>query len=250
MRRMKDLTGQVFGEWTVLYKSDKTTSSGAIVWHCRCSCGNERDVVGTDLRAGRTTKCKQHYTKFQSSNPKSSKTTPSRKRCNFSNDKIGMRFGKLTVLEKIEVRKDGTYIKCRCDCGSTVSVRWGNLTSGAIQSCGCIKSIGEEKISSILVENNISFKKEYSFPDLKGDNGGLLRFDFAILEKNELIRLIEYQGAFHYINPPKGWTDVRDSDKAKEEYCKKNNIDLLVIPYWDIDKIDIQYLLNTEGEIL
>lgn len=239
MGRTKDLAGQVFGEWTVLYKSDKTTSSGAIVWHCRCSCGNERDVVGTDLRAGRTTKCKQHYTEKQ----------PSRKRCNFNDDKIGMKFGKLTILEKAEVRKDGTYVKCKCDCGSTVSVRWGNLTSGAIQSCGCIKSLGEEKISSILVENNISFKKEYSFPDLKGDNGGLLRFDFAILEKDELIRLIEYQGAFHYINPPKGWTDVRDSDKAKEEYCKKNNIDLLVIPYWDIDKIDIQYLLNTKGEI-
>ena len=49
------------------------------------------------------------------------------------------------------------------------------------------------------------------------------------------------------MQPPKGWTDVRESDKIKKEYCEKNNIELLVIPYWDIDKITIHYLLEKTG---
>ena len=38
-------------------------------------------------------------------------------------------------------------------------------------------------------------KKEYTFKDLKGIRGGCLRFDFAILNKNNsLIELIEFDG--------------------------------------------------------
>lgn len=31
-----DLTGQTFGMWTVLYKSDKRDNGGNVHWHCRC----------------------------------------------------------------------------------------------------------------------------------------------------------------------------------------------------------------------
>ena len=36
---MIDLTGQIFGKWTVLYKANKTAKNGGIYWHCRCECG-------------------------------------------------------------------------------------------------------------------------------------------------------------------------------------------------------------------
>lgn len=32
------------------------------------------------------------------------------------------------------------------------------------------------------------------------------------------------------------------SDKKKREYCKKNNLKLIEIPYTDFNKIDIDYL--------
>ncbi len=59
-------------------------------------------------------------------------------------DKIGRKFGKLTVLSMAPsfVRKDrnGTFsmCKCACECGSHTIVRLNNLVSGITKSCGCL----------------------------------------------------------------------------------------------------------------
>lgn len=55
-----DITNQKFGMWTVLYKTDKRNSTGVIYWHCRCECGNEKDVLGTSLRQHRSLSCGLH----------------------------------------------------------------------------------------------------------------------------------------------------------------------------------------------
>lgn len=55
-----DLTGQVFGKWTVLYKSDKRSSNGGIYWHCRCECGREKDVLGQSLKNHNSLSCGNH----------------------------------------------------------------------------------------------------------------------------------------------------------------------------------------------
>ena len=55
-----DLTGQRFGRWTVLYKSDKRNAGGAIYWHCKCDCGIEKEVLGTSLRQGTSLSCGAH----------------------------------------------------------------------------------------------------------------------------------------------------------------------------------------------
>ena len=55
-----DLTGQRFGRWIVLYKSDKRNAGGAIYWHCKCDCGIEKDVLGTSLRQGTSLSCGAH----------------------------------------------------------------------------------------------------------------------------------------------------------------------------------------------
>lgn len=55
-----DLTGQRFGRWTVLSKSNKRNAGGAIYWHCRCDCGVEKDVLGTSLRQGTSLSCGAH----------------------------------------------------------------------------------------------------------------------------------------------------------------------------------------------
>jgi hypothetical protein len=43
-------------------------------------------------------------------------------------------------------------------------------------------------------DNNCNYIKEYKFLDLVGENGGTLRFDFAVFEKEKLIYLIEFDG--------------------------------------------------------
>ena len=55
-----DLLNQVFGKWTVLYKTDRRSINGGIYWHCKCECGTEKDVLGQSLRSGRSTSCGNH----------------------------------------------------------------------------------------------------------------------------------------------------------------------------------------------
>jgi hypothetical protein len=59
--RVRDLTGQRFGKWTVLgyhgRKTYATKHSLADYWHVRCACGAEASVQGRSLRAGTSTQC-------------------------------------------------------------------------------------------------------------------------------------------------------------------------------------------------
>ena len=53
-----DLTNKTFGHLTALYPlSNKRGGNGSIIWHCKCSCGNELDVSSTNLTSEKTTHC-------------------------------------------------------------------------------------------------------------------------------------------------------------------------------------------------
>ncbi|MBQ6867210.1 MAG: hypothetical protein IJO16_00865 [Clostridia bacterium] len=54
----------------------------------------------------------------------------------------GFRSGKLTVIEKTDLRKSGYMIwKCRCDCGNIVMVDTRKLQRGTATSCGCTSQV-------------------------------------------------------------------------------------------------------------
>ena len=55
-----DLTNQIFGKLTVLYKTEKRASNGGIYWHCKCECGKEKDILGQSLRNGSCISCGEH----------------------------------------------------------------------------------------------------------------------------------------------------------------------------------------------
>lgn len=58
-----DITGQTFGYWKVLSKSNKRNTSGCIYYNCICecnNCGTKREVLGTSLRQGLTLSCGAH----------------------------------------------------------------------------------------------------------------------------------------------------------------------------------------------
>jgi mRNA-degrading endonuclease HigB of HigAB toxin-antitoxin module len=104
------------------------------------------------------------------------------------------------------------------------------------------KSVGEKLIIKYLNENNILYKKEFKFEDLKGVGNGFLRFDFAIFDSdNKLQFLLEYDGLYHY-KPKKNIESLikqQEHDKRKNEYCVKNHIKLIRIPYWEFKNIKI-----------
>lgn len=59
------------------------------------------------------------------------------------NDYLGLRFGRLTVLERLP-RKSKTDTNarwlCRCDCGRATTVYGQDLKRGRTQSCGCLQA--------------------------------------------------------------------------------------------------------------
>jgi len=55
--RLIDLTGKVFGNWTVLHRKGRSTKDRHITWWCRCICGTEREVHGGNLMHGGSLGC-------------------------------------------------------------------------------------------------------------------------------------------------------------------------------------------------
>lgn len=112
---MKDLTGKKFGKLTAIKPVGKN-KFGSYMWLCRCDCGREAVVIGSNLLRGNS------------------------KSCGHCNDiQPGDRFVRLVALERI-VKDKLPYWKCRCDCGNEIVVLENNLKRGNTKSCGCLQS--------------------------------------------------------------------------------------------------------------
>ena len=65
----------------------------------------------------------------------------------FPRDIGGQRFARLTVISLVGRAKNRQGLwQCMCDCGQKTIVTRGNLTSGGIRSCGCLKRDVPKKI--------------------------------------------------------------------------------------------------------
>lgn len=140
----------------------------------------------------------------------------------------------LEIDAQMSLEKKCVYWKCKClHCGNIISVRRSNLNHQ--YSCGCLSSYGEKLILDFCKDNNILYKKQVTFPDLKGQKGGLLRFDFGIYDiNNNLAALIEYNGIQHYepveFFGGKDRFDIqKEYDSLKQQYCQKHNIPLIIL---------------------
>ncbi|MED1863242.1 hypothetical protein P4V41_07220 [Fictibacillus nanhaiensis] len=113
--------------------------------------------------------------------------------------------------------------------------------------CSSSISMGELRIKKFLDSENIVHEREYSFSDCRGIRKPL-PFDFVLMQSNEVHTIIEYDGRQHF-NPSNfggcsdesamlSFQDLKRNDQIKNEYCEKNNIKLIRIPYWDFDNIE------------
>ena len=157
-------------------------------------------------------------------------------------DETGNKYGRLSVIEYAGHNSDNkTLWKCKCDCGGTTIVTGKSLRAGLVTSCGCLNSLGEEKINNILQSLNIKFITQKTFKDLYSDKKYPLYFDFYLPDYN---LVIEYQGKQHYEQAEYfgNLEERKRRDQIKRDYCKQNNIKLVEIPYTDFDKIDNNYI--------
>lgn len=160
--------------------------------------------------------------------------------------------GKIDIISEYTTSKANIQFKCNI-CNKIFIKQAGRLLSRGCPNCNYSK--GEEKIKQLLIDNKINFIQQYSFDDLIGINNNRLRFDFAIFKDNQLSHIIEYDGIQHYKSFDQfGGVDrleyTKKYDNIKNEYCKKNNIYLIRIPYYNYEQMGIEMLLKTTKQVI
>ncbi len=241
-KKLEDLTGKIFNDLTVIELA--FTKNGERYWHCKCKCGKEKNISTANLTTNKVKSC--GCRKYLQINP-------------------GDRFGKLTVLSKIEGKyssSGGILYDCKCDCGTPHHIVVGSrLIDGSIKSCGCGRNISynEENINNLLSQSNIPFIREYQDKKLNEEypTGGRKRsFDFYVNDSY----IIEFDGSQHFKYTNTGW-DTKEhferthkSDLIKNKYCFEHNIPLIRIPYdkdytfEDLKLETTHFLLTPENE--
>ena len=132
-------------------------------------------------------------------------------------------------------------------CGYQWNTYGTNLLGG--HACPiCKASTGERKVEWFLKKYKYKYIAQYSYNNCRDILP--LPFDFYLPEYNILI---EIDGEQHYRPISFGCKDkdkILDNfykqlnhDKIKNEYCKRNNIPLIRIPYYEIQDDNLEYFL-------
>ena len=127
------MIGKAFGRLTVLSAAPPHVQSSGrqrLKFRCSCSCGEEIEVHGENLRSGHTKSCG---------------CVQDENRRKLEKNAVGLRFGRVVVVAEaekyvspkgIELRK----VSVRCDCGTNFEAHLGSLKYGNTFSCGCLIS--------------------------------------------------------------------------------------------------------------
>lgn len=98
------------------------------LWLCKCECGEWKVCREWGLKSGNVRSCGCLKREFFE--------RPVRKLPDYMNCPIGMRFGRLTVKER--VRRGCRHWKCVCECGGEIIASSESLYRGKITHCqGC-----------------------------------------------------------------------------------------------------------------
>jgi very-short-patch-repair endonuclease len=137
MGKFIDLMGQRFGRLVVT--SRMPNRNGNAVWLCKCDCGNDTIVLGSQLRGGKTISC-GCWMRESSSIRRAS-------------DLAGKRFNMLYVRKFSHQDKSKNFVwECECDCGNIVYATSYALKSGHTKSCGCLQKrlAGERNLKNLI----------------------------------------------------------------------------------------------------
>lgn len=126
-------------------------------------------------------------------------------------------------------------------CGFMFETSWASFYGNNSGCPKCLTPKGETEIEKYFVSEGLVPEKDYFtqyfFEDCKNER--FLYFDFYIPSEN---LCIEYNGKQHY-EPVEFFGGEKEfkknvyRDSIKKEYCLKNNIRFLIIPYWEKEKI-------------
>ena len=135
-------------------------------------------------------------------------------------------------IRLIEYNGHKKYCKYICKCGHKNTINYYTLYTYGPWCPYCMKtrSKGEEYVKKVLLENNIEFEYEKTFEDLIYI--GKLKIDFYLAKYNIAI---EIDGEQHrkpvYFGNENNLDTIIMRDQIKDNYCFKNNIRMIRIPY-------------------
>lgn len=228
-----DLTGKRFGRLLVIKRAEnykKLSGKTSTTWVCRCDCGEEKVIRGTDLKMGRSTSCGCYNREIAP--------------LKTFKDLTNKRFGKLIVIKRVPIPENGhknnSYWLCKCDCGKEKVVKGVSLKNSNTKSCGCLlESFIALEIKNYL-KNIYDIKEEYKiFKNPKTKR--YLPYDVYIPRGNnsEINGIyIEINGNQHYClnkwhesyaykkgtTPEKEFEYQKYKDKLKIKFARKNGI--------------------------
>lgn len=113
--------------------------------------------------------------------------------------------------------------------GNEWSVAYDTFRTGVRCPLDSDRSWGERCVSTVLKENNISFKPQYA---IRHPDNTKQFLDFYV----EGDIAIEYHGRQHYEQDPKNrlfskLSEQQEADRKKIQYCKNNGLTYIEIPY-------------------
>lgn len=133
----------------------------------------------------------------------------------------------------VQYKNTKTKVKIICKEHGVFRQQPSNHLSGkGCPFCNCY-SKAEKEIASILIENKIQFIFQKAFPYFLTPLGNPYRFDFYLPDINSII---EYDG-LHHFSPIQKWggqkylAQTKKRDESKNEYCRKNNIEMIRINF-------------------
>ncbi len=190
----RDLTGQRFGKLVAVKPTQHRTPKGAVVWLCRCDCGNEVLAPLPQLTQGYKKSC------GCLGNPP-------------VKDNIGKRFGQLTVTGYWG-KKDGMHRwECTCDCGKTTIAGQTQLQSGKTKSCGCLQAK--------MVTENMKFVDGTSVTRLEKAGKRLVSTNtsgytgvYFNRRTQKWTAQIGFKGKLHYLG---SYSKIEDAVKARQK---------------------------------
>jgi hypothetical protein len=129
-------------------------------------------------------------------------------------------------------------LRYRCPSGHVGQICFDSFRSGS--GCArCRETNGERRVAAILDLLGCAYVTQFRFSDLCDIRR--LRFDFAIIHNAAPVGLIEYDGTGHFKpirfggisqqDAEKVLKERRKKDQMKNDYCDRNGIPLLRIPY-------------------
>lgn len=147
--KMKDETGKTYDQlYVVGYVGRSKGKAQHPLFLCKCSCGKETVVIGSNLRRGHTTSC--GHDKLE----RMHKARDEFHKNNIPTDLDGTRFGSVIVKGfnswRTGKEHNTAMFDCVCDCGVEFVTRRNNLSDTS--SCGCKTS---ERISKAKTKHGM-----------------------------------------------------------------------------------------------